>query len=383
MMPMAAIALIACLACIGVGGCSRNQYTKVTRTDGTVAIGTLVTMRPDVVVLQTRQGRLEIRRSDVKSLDVPSISEIAELEGAPTDPESMARNDAAPKDPEARHGDRPSGPDGPGTGGPGTGGPGSSGSGNGGDGRQGPDRRDGRGGPGSGNSGRGPGSDSGSGSGIPPETGPGSGPGGPGSGAPGYSRGVTPPGQDQKDGTPSNPGDDGGTRTAHATIPQGTAFTVTFASPLGSDTSRVEEDVTATLTAAIVVNGTRVVPAGAVLRGRIVEVVPAKMAGGRGRVTIRFNTLTLDSRISQLDGPTTTLVAQVFTGEDKRKVGVGAAAGAVIGGIWKKTKKAVGIGAAAGAGGTAAAVGATNELRIARGARVRLQFTQAVPVPTT
>jgi hypothetical protein len=324
---MAAAALI---ACVTAGACSRNQHTKVTRTDGSTVIGTLVTMRPDVVVLQTRQGRIEIRRSDVRSLDVPTISEIAEIEGAQKNAGSMARNDASTADP-AKNTEHPPGAEGAGA-------------------------------EGSGAKGRGA--------------------GGPGNGAPGYARGDSAPGQDPKDGTPANGGAEDGMRAAIATIPAGTAFTVTFDAPLGSDTSRVEEDVTATLTGAIVAGGARVVPAGAVLRGRIVEATPAKAAGGRGRLAIRFHTLAIGSRTSVIHGPTTALVAPVFTREDKRKVGIGAAAGAVFGGIVSKTKKAVGIGAAAGAGGTAAAVGVRNELRVARGAKVRLQFTQPVAVPT-
>jgi hypothetical protein len=156
---IAAIALFVCvIAGAGASGCSRAQYTKVTRTDGSTVIGTLVTMRPDVVILQTRQGQVEIRRSDVKSLDVPTISEIAELEGAQANQGATARNGTGgTTDPAAENGgpDRgngsgtkdsdPGGPGGqggqgggvpgggsPGGGGAGSGGPGSSGSASGG-----------------------------------------------------------------------------------------------------------------------------------------------------------------------------------------------------------------------------------------------------------
>ena len=78
---LAIVALLVFAASMTGGACSRGKYTKVTRTDGSTVIGTLVSIQPDVVVLQTRGGRIEIRRSDVTSLDVPSISEIAELEG--------------------------------------------------------------------------------------------------------------------------------------------------------------------------------------------------------------------------------------------------------------------------------------------------------------
>jgi hypothetical protein len=418
MVMIAAIALITCA--IG-GACSRNQYTKVTRTDGSTVIGTLVTIRPEVVVLETRQGRVEIRRSDVKSLDVPTISEIAEVEGAQADPGATARNGAGTKDPAAKNG----GPGAPGSGGTGADGRGADGAG--GPGRDGPGSPAG-GSPGTGGSGTGGAEGGGPGGGSDSGT---AGSGGAARGAAGYASGNGAAGYTSGGGAAADPraksagspsaaqggvpgntsgGTAAGPRTNNgaaasgagspgtasgnpsggaggnvppgpAMIPAATAFSVTFDAPLGSDTSRLEEDVSATLIAPVIVGGTRIVPAGAVMRGRVIEATPAKDAGGRGRLAIRFHTLAIGSRTSPLDGPTAMLVAQVFTREDKRKVGIGAAAGAVLGGIVSRTKKAVGIGAAAGAGGTAAAVGARNELRLARGAKVRLQFTQAVVVP--
>jgi hypothetical protein len=435
---IAAIALFVCVSGVACSSaCSRAQYTKVTRTDGSTVIGTLVTMRPDVVILQTRQGQVEIRRSDVKSLDVPTISEIAELEGAQSNQGATARNGTGgTTDPAAQNGgpDRgngsgtkgsdPGGPGGqggqgggaPGGGSPGGGGAGSSGSASGGS---------ASGGSASGGSASGAGGNSGAGSGGGGAGGStagtggsgsgGSGSGGAGSGAAasggaanrgaangdsgrgtsGYTSGGGTAGQGAPYGTPASGGagtqtgrngdgagsPDDDARPGPSAIPAGTAFTVTFDAPLGSDTSRVEEAVTATLIAPIAIGAARVVPAGAVLRGRVTEVASAKAAGGRGRVTIRFHTLVIGARTSAIDGPTLPIVAQVFTREDKRKVGIGAAAGAVLGGIVSRTKKAVGIGAAAGAGGAAAAVGVRNDLRLARGAKVRLQFTQPVAVP--
>ncbi len=385
---IAAIALIASL--IG-GACSRNQYTKVTRTDGSTVIGTLVTMRPDVVVLQTRQGRIEIRRSDVKSLDVPTISEIAEIEGTQSPPGSMARNAAGgTTDPAAKNGGAgpekdpgtkasasdPGVPGGQGGGGQGGGARGNSGSASG-----------GAGGSAAGTGGSGPG---GSGAG-------GSGSGGSGSGSQGYASGGGTAGQGAQSGTPASgaagtqaarngggagsPGDSGSARLAPMTIPAGTAFTVTFDAPLGSDTSRVEEDVTATLVAPIVVEARascRLARCCAAASPKPLPPRPPAAAGGSPSASTRSRSTHVRRPI---DGPTMPIVAPVFTRDDKRKVGIGAAAGAVLGGIVSRTKKAVGIGAAAGAGGTAAAVGVRNELRLARGAKVRLLFTQHVFVP--
>ena len=92
--------------------------------------------------------------------------------------------------------------------------------------------------------------------------------------------------------------------------------------------------------------------------------------------------MSIGARTTPIDAPAAPVVAAVFTREDKKKVGIGAAAGAVLGGIVSRTKKGLGIGAAAGAGGTAAAVGLRNEVRVARGAALRLQLTQPVPSPS-
>ena len=165
-----------------------------------------------------------------------------------------------------------------------------------------------------------------------------------------------------------------------ATIPAGTAFTVTFDTPLGSDTSRVEDDVVATVKSAIAVGGTRIVPAGALLRGRVTEATPAKAAGGRGRLAIRFHTLAIGARTTPIDAPAAA-VAAVFTREDKKQVGIGAAPAPCSAASCRAPRRRLGIGAAAGAGGTAAAVGIRNDVRVARGAALRLQLTQPVSVP--
>jgi hypothetical protein len=393
-----ATALIAVLV-LHAAACSRGKYTKVTRTDGSIVIGTLVSMRPDVIVIQTRAGRVEIPRSDVRSLAEPTIAEITELGGV------GAQEGTTADDRTGRDGARgaPSGGGGAGGSAPG-GGPGGGpdgGSGAGGQegataGNQAGGEGAGRGGeqasggsnagvPGAGgNPGR-PGTfaknDAGRGAGGTGASGtPGSSP--PGSGAAGHAAGGASGSSGSGSGAAGSSG--AGERAAgpgEVAIPAGTAITVAFDAALASDTARVEQDVSATLRSAIVINGARVVPAGARFTGRITDVASARAADGRGRIAIRFHTLTFDTRTIAIDAPAMPIVAEVFTRADKRKVGWGAAAGAVLGGIVSKTKKGLGIGAAAGAGGTAAAVGLRNDVRIAPGTPIRLHLTRHVLVP--
>src|SRR5262245_58685301 len=56
------------------------------------------------------------------------------------------------------------------------------------------------------------------------------------------------------------------------TIPAGTRMTVRLANTVGSQSSHVEDPVSATLTAPIFIGGASVLPAGSVLRGDVVSV---------------------------------------------------------------------------------------------------------------
>jgi hypothetical protein len=439
-------ALIAVLA-LHAAGCSRGKYTKVTRTDGSTVIGTLVSMRPDVVVLQTRAGQLEIPRSEVRSLDEPTIAEITDLDGigvreGTTAADQAGRNGArgtssggtagsgassgpdgggagagtregttaggqtggggAPGGQQAREGSNAGTTGGTGAGGASSGGGGSGGSGSG-SGTGAPGVPGSSGNPGSpgtfarNDGGRGTGGTSASGTSGSRATGGASGSGGSGAGS--GAGGTGGPGSGGGQGQPgTSAGNDGGRggsgmpatgagaggRAAgpgEVAIPAGTAITLAFDAALASDTARVEQEVGATLRSAIVIGGARVVPAGARFMGRVTDVASARAAGGRGRIAVRFHTLTFNARTIAIDAPALPIQAEVFTRADKRKVGWGAAAGAALGGIVSKTKKGLGIGAAAGAGGTAAAVGLRNDVRIAPGTPIRLHLTQHVFVP--
>ena len=173
-----------------------------------------------------------------------------------------------------------------------------------------------------------------------------------------------------------------GARPALATIPAGTAFTVTFDAPLGSDTSRVEDrrhchaDRRRSPPAAHA--SCRPARCCADASSKPLPRRPPAAAGGSPSASTRSHRRAHDGRSTR---PPRRSSRTVFTREDKRKVGIGAAAGAVLGGIVSRTKKAVGIGAAAGAGGTAAAVGIRNDLRLARGATRPSSILAAVPAP--
>ncbi|MCM3878793.1 MAG: hypothetical protein ND807_01680 [Vicinamibacterales bacterium] len=171
------------------------------------------------------------------------------------------------------------------------------------------------------------------------------------------------------------------------TLPEGTKLVVRLDSAVGSDTSRVEDPVEATLSNAVVVDGIDVLPAGSVVKGEIAAAQAAGKVKGRAGLALRFTSVSVagrDERSAIM--ARTSLQAPATKGKDAAKIGIPAAGGAIIGGI-VGGKKGAAIGTAVGGGGGAAVVLSTSgeEIRLARGAVLTLSLDQDtdVRVPIT
>ena len=149
------------------------------------------------------------------------------------------------------------------------------------------------------------------------------------------------------------------------TIPAETAIALTLVTPIASNTSQVEDQVRATLTNAIVIDGTTVVPAGAEVVGSVLEVKESGRVKGRASLAVRFDRLTVRGESHKIQTARIATEAASSTKKDVRRGAIGAGAGAIVGGI-----AGGGTGAAIGAGvGGAATVLATkgNEVQLAAG----------------
>ena len=166
------------------------------------------------------------------------------------------------------------------------------------------------------------------------------------------------------------------------TLAEGTKLAVRLESALGSDSSRVEDPIEATLIDAVAVDGTEVLAAGSVVRGEVAAVQSAGKVKGRASLALRFGSVSVargEERYpiaARLD-----LVAPATKGEDAAKIGVPAAGGAIIGGLIGG-KKGAAIGTAIGGGAGTAVVLSTRgeEIRLPRGTALSLSLTQAVDV---
>lgn len=332
---------IAVLAALMVGCSGGTMLTKIVKRDGTVVIGEVVEARPDGVVIRDGRGNV----ITVPRPDIASMASISSAEAA-----ALASNE---------------------TGGPG--GPNLIPSGRPADGQ-------GSGSPARERTGNGPGGTSGDGgtrsSGDPGRTAP-SGQtdrGGDGSSA---------SGPDGAEGSERKGGDLPPGRYREVAIPAGTVLTLALDSPVASDRSRVEDAVHARLKKGVTVGETEVIPAGAPLSGVITEVRSSGKVKGQARLSFRFHTLKVGGG-QALDVKTSVVSEQAkdATKADAKKVGIGAATGAIVGGIVGRSKKALGLGAAAGGAAGTAAVLATSggEVRLAQGATVSTKLLESIVV---
>jgi hypothetical protein len=167
------------------------------------------------------------------------------------------------------------------------------------------------------------------------------------------------------------------------TIPAGTILRLRVTRGFGSDISRVEDPVSATLTQGIVIGGRTVLPAGSRASGYVSEATRPGRVKGRGRVAVRFTRITPASEPDTYNMQTRSwvAVAPATKKKDALTIGIPAAGGAGIGAL-VDGKKGAAIGAAVGGGAGTAAVLTTRgkDVRIGRGATLAVRLAAPLTV---
>jgi hypothetical protein len=168
------------------------------------------------------------------------------------------------------------------------------------------------------------------------------------------------------------------------TIPAGTKLSLTLATTVASDTSKVEDTVRARLAKPVTVEGVEGLPKGAELVGSVLEAEQSGRVKGRATIAFRFQRLTAWDETHDIQTARIAREAASTKKEDATKVGIGAGAGALIGAIAGGGKGAA-IGSAVGAGAGTGAVLATrgDEVSLPAGTAVTatLQEPLTVRVP--
>ncbi|HSJ13621.1 MAG TPA: hypothetical protein VK939_04345 [Longimicrobiales bacterium] len=148
-----------------------------------------------------------------------------------------------------------------------------------------------------------------------------------------------------------------------ATAEVGTNFSITLHETISTETNRVGDAFTATVREAVLSSdGQVVVPAGAVVRGRLTQVDKSGNVGETAVIKIAFESVSFAGRSLPLDATVVRAEPQrrsrASTGEQAGKVAAGAAAGALLGRVLgKDTKSTIGGAVIGAAAGTAIAMG--------------------------
>jgi hypothetical protein len=165
------------------------------------------------------------------------------------------------------------------------------------------------------------------------------------------------------------------------TLPSGTTLPLSLTSSMASDTSALEDPVTAELTRAITVDGREVLPAGAQLAGHVTGVDDAGHVKGRASIAFRFTSLRTGGERYDMQTAPVSHLAPATKSEDATKIGVGAGAGAIIGGILgggDGAAKGAAIGGGAGTGVVLATRG--KEMRLGPGADVTSRLSSPLTI---
>ena len=157
-----------------------------------------------------------------------------------------------------------------------------------------------------------------------------------------------------------------GSAYREVTIPAGTRLPLALTNSVASDTSAVEDAVTAELTRPIAIDGREALPAGARLSGVVTQVDGSGRVKGRAMIAFRFTSLRTEDQRYDVQTEPRSHLAPATKGEDATKIGIGAGAGAVIGGLLGG-KEGAAKGAAVGGGAGAGVVLATKGLEVRLG----------------
>lgn len=167
------------------------------------------------------------------------------------------------------------------------------------------------------------------------------------------------------------------------TIPPGTQLRLRLENSVGSDISRVEDPVRATLVSPINIGGRTVLAAGSPVLGSVTLARRSGKVKGRARLAMRFHSITPrgDGERYRMSTRSWSRIAPGTKKKDAATIAAPAAGGAIVGGlIGGKKGAAIGAGAAGGAGTAVVLSTRGKEVRAGRGAIVLVRLSAPLTV---
>jgi hypothetical protein len=171
-------------------------------------------------------------------------------------------------------------------------------------------------------------------------------------------------------------------RFVELTVPADSVVGIRVDTALSSETSSIEDRVTALVSRDVTIGTRTVIPAGARVEGYVTTVERGSAFKDRARLGIQFDTIILpDGARLSIETEPIYRSGESPTGEATSKIGASAVVGAILGAVIGGGKGAA-IGGAAGAAGGSAVVmaGGANHAVIAAGTPLTVQLTSDVTV---
>jgi hypothetical protein len=161
------------------------------------------------------------------------------------------------------------------------------------------------------------------------------------------------------------------------TVPEGATLPLVLETAISSATSESGDRVVARLAEDVRVGEKVVVPSGSEVRGRVTAAVPSGRVKGLARLAFDFDTLVLKGKEYSIGTRAVDITAANSHKKDAAIIGIGAGAGAIVGGV-ADGKKGAGIGALiGGAAGTGAVLTTKGkEVVLGTGAHVTVKLTR-------
>jgi hypothetical protein len=163
---------------------------------------------------------------------------------------------------------------------------------------------------------------------------------------------------------------------AAQSIPAGTRITVRVGSEISSGTAKTGDRFEATLARSLVVNGRTLAKAGAPARGKVTSAKSSGRVHAPGELALRLTSVQVNGRMVPVSTRSYFAKGKSHTKSNATKIGGGAAAGALIGGLVGGGKGA-GIGALAGGGAGTGVAAATGKQEAVIPAEAALTFATA------
>jgi len=164
-------------------------------------------------------------------------------------------------------------------------------------------------------------------------------------------------------------------------LPAGSQMRVNINQALSTETSRVGDRFTATVTQPIVAqNGQTVIPAGAVVHGSVTGLAQGRRLGDQAAIRVNFDQITFGNQTYPFSADVIEADVQATGQPVGQHAAIGAAAGAVLGAVIGGGLRDILIGGALGAGaGTVISLGLGDvDARLPAGTPMTLQTTSHV-----